>query len=1324
MLASPAGANVWHVNNRAPNASDDNPGTEAEPLRTINAASTNENFEAGDTIFVHPGVYNEGTVPTSAGPNWPSRVYLPKKTYLIGTGRADETFISGVRASGDSGLSDSTVRCITIAGSDSVISNLTICNGGTKHKDANTGSGGGVYAPNVSSYIVDCVISNCAATKGGGIFYCTAIRCHFINDTAYGSSSGNSGSAANYSQLFNCVIENCSGTKSTVSHRAALSVCKAVNCTLINCQVALWSNGASYYAYNTVFCGITEALHSTAGNKAVVKNCATLPLYSLVGPGIGDYRLIGSAEDFPSCSATDGFTRPAEYKTRDFAGNPFPSSGTCLPGAVQGTAVVRGGAIQASGDNLVLDGKRMHSGGWVFAEAWPTQFHVSASVPAGQHLWAFNRAVAAGGKMYPQMDDTIWFTPSPETANVVTVQPLFASAAYYVNPDPDVGSNTNDGLSAETPFATLQKAMSKCDTSAYSVIYAAEGDYNQGGGTVASGQSNGWTLTNRVNASTAGYMVRLKGAGVGRSFISGAPDPDTGGAGPGAVRPIGAFCHNMCVQGFTIRDGWSLKSSSATENYVSAVQGRTMGWTATGNALTIADCLITNCTSAPAGGTLVRNAVLERCRVMGNTADTAIIAYNNRVSSCLVSGNTVSASGGATMGSCTMANSTVVGSDDKSLLGSSAATAYASILERGTTLYADNRLYGTLAWDIAADAAGGDWRFGAPCFADPGAGDYRLLSMTPARSAGEAPSAENWGTNWWKMASTGDVDGNRLMFDGARILAGAVQAVVEARGAYVAARNGGLSAAEGYHALSGDETLEVGIGQGTRPAIGFMVGGVTNLFDEASGPYTVTSADSSYIEAIYTSDWYVDASKESDDGYGFTPGTAKKTFKGIFDGGLVVAGDTVHAAEGEYGEGVMVASGETVGSRVIVPADVAVVADGAAENTIIRGSAAEPGADANGLGTNAVRCVSLGSGSVIRGFTLTGGRTGKFYSGTEDGKEYKENVGGGVYGRGRNSGVAECCIISNNVAFRGGGAAYTTLRKGRVYGNYGTDTQGNGSAMYRGSAEGTLFMGNGGAYGVMYMSGLTGCTVVHDGGNHSVYATSACTLKNCIIRCGCYLKSANSVAYSTYFDRTPTPAANRDAILGEGSYVVDADRLQLDDEGRPVVGANDAIDKANTSYYSAATLGDTDASGSQRVMNGALDCGALEADWRGVYARDIAGARRVFAVESATSNVVETADSTVMLLPGQSLVAKWKNGSGRSVDHSVSFRVAGSGVLALDVNGERREYTNADGDVELKFASAAPEATLAFAYTGGDGEDVGAEILSASRLIGSVLLMR
>ena len=1319
-----AEAAEWHVNNRAANASDSNPGTAEEPFLTINAATTNVNFEAGDTVYVHPGIYNTGKVPTSEGPNWASRVYLPKKTYLLGTGRVDETIIKGVRSSAAGGLGDSTVRCITIGGAGSVVSNLTICGGGTKSKDGGTGSGGGVSASSTGSYIVDCVISNCAATKGGGTYSGTAVRCRYINNIALGSTSGNCGAAAGYSYLFNCVIENCNGTRSEGNLVAALSECRAVNCTVFNCRTGV-STGR---AYNCVF----SVLYKDVSGSGTLLNCSKTSVngyYQLVGPGVGDYRLIaGSGGDSIACSATEFsslLSLPAEYATIDYAGNPFPSSGTCLPGAVQGTATVKGGAIQASSDNLVVEGKRMLTGEWVFAEAWPTQFHVSASVPAGQHLWAFHRAVAAGGRMYPQMDDTIWFMPSPETANVVTVQPYFATHAYYVNPDPEIGSNSNDGLTAETPFLTLQKAMGKCNTKERSVIYAAEGDYNQGGGTIASNQSNGWTLTNRVCASGAGFYVRLKGAGVGRSFITGAPDPNTGGAGPGAVRPIGSFCHDMCVQGFTIRDGWSHKSSSYDQNFVAAVQGRTLEWTATGNALTITDCLITNCTSA-AGGTLVGNAILERCRVMGNTSDPSVIAYNNRISSCLVSGNTVGSSG-ATMGSCTMANSTIIGSDGKILIGST-ASAYASIIERGTSLYAGNRLYGTLAWDVAAGAAGGDWLFGAPCFADPSSGDYRLLSMSPARSAGAAPSAENWGTNWWKMASTGDVDGNRLLFEGGRNQPGAMQGVVEASGIYVANRRGGLSVPDGYHAISGGESLTVGIAPGTRPVIGFVVDGVTtNLFDEMTGPIEVAAGDSSRIEAMYTSDWYVDAVNGSDDDCGFTPGTAKKTFKEMFGTGLVVAGDTVHAAEGTYSNGVTVATGEMVGSRVFVPANVTVVADGAAERTIILGAAANPGANTYGLGTNAVRCVSLGSGSVIRGFTLTGGRTGKSAGPNgEDVKEYKENIGGGVYGRGKSSGTVECCIISNNIAYRGGGASYTALRKCRVYGNFGTDTSGNGSAQYRGSAVGTLFKGNTGKYGVMYVGSLTGCTVIHGGSSSDlgVYATSSCTLRNCILRCLCLMKTTTSIAYNSYFDRRPTDESTYHNIDTNTSKVVTADRLQLDDDGRPIVGANDAIDMANPSYYDAATLGDTDASGFQRVMNGALDCGALEADWRPKYTGDIGRNHRAFAVKSATPGVVETTNSTVMVLSGQVLEATWANTTGKALPHEVAFRVTGNGELALTVNGETARYTADDGDVVYNFLSAAPSATLAFAYTGGEDDEGGAELLYAKRYVGTLIMVR
>ena len=524
MLASPAGANVWHVNNRASNASDDNPGTEEAPLRTINAASTNENFEAGDTILVHPGIYDEGVVPTAEGPDWPSRVYLPKKTVLTSTGGPGETFIVGRHGSDSYDLGSDAVRCMTISASaaGTVVSNLTICGGATSNADRSYGSGGGVSVGGLQSFIVDCVISNCTAYKGGGTYYGKVVRCRFINNKARGSSTGNCGAAANKSYLLNCVVDGCNGTQAS-GKAAALSDGMAVNCTVVNCKDGV-STGKYY---NMVFSAISGVVNTKGATMGVHTTPDANGWYQVVGSGVNDYRLIvGTGGDEMACEvsyASSQLSMPAEYAGTDYAGNPYPSSGTCLPGAVQATATVKGGGIQASGADLFVDGKRLAAGGYMFAEAWPTQWQISAAPPAGQHLWAFSRAVAQGGRIFPQLDDTAWFMPSPETANVTTTQPLFATVAYWVNPDESVGSDSNDG-SESAPFLTLQKAMDRVggSDSSYKIIFAAEGDYNKGGDTIASSQGNGWTLTNRLCVASGIRYVRVKGAGIGKSFISGA----------------------------------------------------------------------------------------------------------------------------------------------------------------------------------------------------------------------------------------------------------------------------------------------------------------------------------------------------------------------------------------------------------------------------------------------------------------------------------------------------------------------------------------------------------------------------------------------------------------------------------------------------------------------------------------------------------------------------------------------------------------------------------------------------------------------------------
>ena len=81
-----AGGRTYVVNSRAANASDDNPGTLAKPLKTIQAGANRA--QAGDRILVRAGIYREEVVPPRGGTS-------PKRpiTYLAAPG--EEVSIRG-----------------------------------------------------------------------------------------------------------------------------------------------------------------------------------------------------------------------------------------------------------------------------------------------------------------------------------------------------------------------------------------------------------------------------------------------------------------------------------------------------------------------------------------------------------------------------------------------------------------------------------------------------------------------------------------------------------------------------------------------------------------------------------------------------------------------------------------------------------------------------------------------------------------------------------------------------------------------------------------------------------------------------------------------------------------------------------------------------------------------------------------------------------------------------------------------------------------------------------------------------------------------------
>ena len=186
---------------------------------------------------------------------------------------------------------------------------------------------------------------------------------------------------------------------------------------------------------------------------------------------------------------------------------------------------------------------------------------------------------------------------------------------------------------------------------------------------------------------------------------------------------------------------------------------------------------------------------------------------------------------------------------------------------------------------------------------------------------------------------------------------------------------------------------------------------------------------------------------------------------------------------------------------------------------------------------------------------------------------------------------------------------------------------------------------------------------------------------------------------------------------GTGCMATNSADLAVDGDGRPVIGSNVAIDKGDMSLFSRTLH--TDLSGGRRVYNGAIDIGALEADWRGVYAADIGGNK--MNVAAATSNVVETSAHAVRINPGQSIEATWAGRPGRTTRFELPLRVTGTGTLTVTVNGEARTYTAADGDCILRFASALAGNDVKAAYDGTDGYG---ELLSGSRRVGIGVLFR
>ena len=344
---------------------------------------------------------------------------------------------------------------------------------------------------------------------------------------------------------------------------------------------------------------------------------------------------------------------------------------------------------------------------------------------------------------------------------------------------------------------------------------------------------------------------------------------------------------------------------------------------------------------------------------------------------------------------------------------------------------------------------------------------------------------------------------------------------------------------------------------------------------------------------------YVDANGASPTSPYLTWSTAATNIQDGVDsaspGDLILVTNGVYATGGRnwFGSGT---------NRVILTNSVTLQSVNGPAVTLIVGSQVSAGTSV----TLAARCVGIGNGAILSGFTLTNGEAG--------GGNYPD--GGGVaYVYGSGGGIVTNCVLVNNLATNsaGGGAYRVTLVNCQLIGNYAeygggacactlincaleNNTGINGGGVYGGSVFGQsvlndcLLADNTASYGGgTYGGGITNCTIasntatVQGGG---IFGEAGIYVYNSIIYDN-YSPSGSNSFSAKFFYCCTVPNFAGGGISNDPAFVNPAGG---DFHLSP---ASPCINAGNNSYVTVSN----DLDGNPRIINGTVDMGAYESPY-------------------------------------------------------------------------------------------------------------------------------
>ena len=943
-----------------------------------------------------------------------------------------------------------------------------------------------------------------------------------------------------------------------------------------------------------------------------------------------------------------------------------------------------GGTLKFSGHSFIVrdiyNNERTYAAGETLTPtSQPALFYLKPVLNEGEHLWGISAgdALPNDSKLFyrvPRLDGWVPFSPFPSPASNMTVKAQIASEVIYV--DPVNGNNDYDGTAAvheqgtdHGPKETLQ-AANDAATQSFALVLAAPGIYSNGVTTVeAIDDKTGVTYYCKRRLSTGKIIAFRSTAGAEQTIIMGAPDPDTLndsskiGRGPNAVSGVRmSSSGSQLLQGFTITGCYS--PYGETKNIQNGVAFSTGSY-----RTSVHDCIMTNNVGYQ-GVTTYGNCL--RCKIVDNRTYQYAVGPYGRIYSCLIASNSIEVADAAqaaraTARECLMFSCTL---DLRSRLNPNGRLQCC----QGSTAY-NSIIFGYRGSETACFV--NSLAYGEMLLADPLAGDYRLSALSPAVNYMQYEDV----SHVIRRGCNIDVYGNPCPVRNGKYSLGAVQndplvpCVV---------RDGvtSLSSSITNVVLGSSFTVTA---TDPHPFFGFTVNGEKQSTDSRS--IVLQMADyigsAAVVKALYDTNWYIDCASGSDDWAG-SAANPKATIRAATTN--AVSGDVIHVAPGTYGaaEGAKKHnSSATVLSRVIIPAGVTVESTEGAEKTFIVGAPAAAG-DANdqGNGPGAVRCVYAGDGATLRGFTVTGGHTA-----TNTAKGLLDNYGGALVTGGTQANV-EDCIISNNYSHCAMLYKYAA-RRCRILGNFGGRVNPSGSAGLYCWYYSCIVAGNKGHAPLYYHNLLESCTIGKntehdDSAPQTLYNPKGPILNSLFL----YDKDRfQGTAYATnsIFCRTETTglsAANCSNCL----FGVSAADVRVDSDYKPL-SDNIAIDAGDNSLATFDIASETDVYGTPRALNGRIDIGAVEYDWRPTFSQLLG---KGFSVEYASPSVTTNASGGLLVQSGA--VAGKFGGPG---PYELSFSLTG-GTLEAFVGGERAGVYSGAGEQTMTLE--IPDTTTEFRF--------------------------